>query len=477
MRTKTTFAVLTLALAPAGAAFAADYYVAPPGTVESCTPDGSQACPWIGLWPALNNVLQAGGTGGDRLLLLDGDYGLLSIYNFNFSYPVVVQSLNGKNAHLDQIYLVGTTQNITFRDLSVWPTDPHQPTNTGMLVNALSTTSNIIVDGLDVRNGQDAENYMSWSQSEWLSRQRSGIMLSGDNSVVENSTVTGLLAGIQIAGQNSSIINNKVDGHASDAYRVLGDNSLAEGNYSQNCFQINADHLDGLQTWADADGILSNVTIKNNKFIEWASSSTNPLRCHLQGISFFDGPYENIVIQNNVLSLTDYHGIAVYGGHNVQILNNTVVNNDGVDTYYPWIYVADQKNGALPSNILVANNLAMQIKNDANMDSSILTTSDNSVILDAAADFQDISTYNYIPTPGSGFIDTADPAYAPATDITGAPRPAGNGPDRGAYEYGAVAPVTPGGSDGTIGSGTGTATTIGHGGWKAKFLAAKKLRN
>ncbi len=83
MRMKTTFAVLALSLAPAGAAFATDYYVAPPGTVQSCTADGSQSLPlgWVLMRPSASKQdrrVATGSAAGWQLRRPDG------LYNIDF---------------------------------------------------------------------------------------------------------------------------------------------------------------------------------------------------------------------------------------------------------------------------------------------------------------------------------------------------------------------------------------------------------
>ena len=454
-------------LLPAGAAFAADYYVAPLSTVQSCTTDGSQACPWVGLNAALYSKKLVG---GDRLLLQDGDYGGMNLYMISFSGPIVIQSLNEKKAHFEYIVINEGTKGLTFKNLSVWPSNPDQKTSD--LFVAYTSSSTIVVDGLDVRGGQDAANYMSWSQSEWLSRAASGINLRGPNSSIMNSRLVGVYMGAKIEGANSSMLNNYVEGFSGDSYEVLGDNSVVSGNVSKNCFQIDANHADALQSWADADGVINGLTIENNTFLEWASTSSNSLRCVQQGIGFFDGPYENVIIRNNVVSGSSYHGISVYGGRNVQILNNTVVSAKGLEGGIPYIGVFKQKNGSLPQNVLVANNLAMSFYVDSGIDSSnaaYVKYVNNSTLMGLGSLFQDISNFDYRPTSASGFIDTGSAADSPATDILGAARPYGAGPDRGAYEIGAssgttsgtttTGGTTTGGTDGTTTGGTTTGGT------------------
>lgn len=454
MRLNIALAPLTALLVSSGAAWATDYYAAPLGTTPGCTPDGSQACPWIGAWDGLNRMLTLG---GDRLLLLDGEYGGLDLYNFGFDHPVTVQSLNGKAAHFEYLTIKDGSKNLTFKDLSVWPSNPHNRTNP--VVSAFGATSAITLDGLDVRSGADAGNYMTWSKDEWTARYTSGVELQGPNSVLKNSRLTGLYMGAVIYNKNSAMLNNVVDGFSGDAYRVVGDDSVVSGNTATNCFQIDTNHSDGLQSWSysDPDGVISGLTITNNAFLEWNSPQTNALRCSLEGIFFGDGPYQNITIQNNLISVTQYHGISVYGGQGVKIINNTVVNARGLEGIAPWIGIFNQAGRAPAQGITVANNLEMSFHDEVG--SPGVTYMNNSALIGLANLFPGLANFDYRPSAVSGFIDTGAVAYAPAIDILSAPRPFGAGPDRGAYEVGSTAPT--GTTSGTTSGGTTSGTTSG----------------
>ena len=434
-------AALTLA-ASAGAGAATDYYVAPLGKVLTCTAAGTQACPWASIWDAINSGKFVG---GDTLLLMDGNYAGLKLYQVAFDTPVTIQSLSGKNARLEWINLIDGTKNITFRNLSVWPTDPL--IKLGSVVTSNERTSNITVDGLDVRSGVDSGNYLNWSLAEWTNRQNSGIILGGPNSIVRNSSVLGVGFGISTGGADSQIINNRVEGYSGDGLRAFGDRSLVKGNTVLNAVTINDNHSDGFQSWADGDGVIDSLTIEGNTIIEWNAAKDHPLHGRMQGIGLFDGFYSNVIIRNNIVAVSFYHGISIYGGRNVQIVNNTVVNNDGVNTTSPYIGVFAHKNGTPAENVVVSNNVAMSFNSSSNSNPSVSYVN-NSVVLSLVQAFEDVTKFNYRPKATSGFIDTGNASYAPPFDILGAARPAGAGPDRGAYEIA--------GTGGTTGDGTTT---------------------
>ncbi|MGL6211543.1 MAG: choice-of-anchor Q domain-containing protein, partial [Paracoccaceae bacterium] len=179
--------------------------------------------------------------------------------------------------------------------------------------------------------------------------------------------------------------------------------------------------------------------------IEWNGKPDHPLRCSLQGIGLFDGFYDDLVISNNLVSVTAYHGIAVNGVRGAKIVNNTVVHALGHTKAEPWIAVSPHKNGTPSTDVLVANNVAMRYMGSSNASNRVEFRS-NSVIGTPGAVFESPSAFDYRPRAESGFIDTADKASAPPVDMLGKARPSGIAPDRGSYEIQVVtapAPTTP----------------------------------
>ncbi len=268
-----------------------------------------------------------------------------------------------------------------------------------------------------------------------------GFYLDGSHFIVRNNTVTGVLNGIQALGSDILVQNNVIDGFIQDGMDWAGSNSTFRGNLVKNVVETTFGfHSDGFQSFTGGGGAAySGLTLENNTIIEWTYDLSSPLRGGLQGIGMFDGWYDNLIIRNNVVVTDMGHGISVYGTHNATIVNNTVVSISGMPAKWPWIMVTTLKDGSPSQNVLVANNVAMAMSVPSDPVTNIVATN-NSVIVDPALAFKDVKNFNYRPTPASGFLDSADRAYAPRTDILGAARPFGIGPDRGAYEVGAASP-------------------------------------
>jgi hypothetical protein len=430
--------------------WAATYYVAPQGATISPTADGSQTKPWGSVYSAL-----LVSKGGDTLMLMDGLHKGIKVYNVAFDSPVTIRSLNAKKARVEWILMTGAVKNFVFRDLSIWPSNLDVIERRTM-IDTGSAVSDIVFDGLDIRSGVDASNYPVWTKVDWDKHNLHGFLVRGPRTRIINNTLTGINFGIQTLGDDALIANNRVMGFAGDGLRALGQKTVVRNNAVTDCVQINENHADGFQSWrrtVPVDGLV----LDGNKIIEWSNGKISPLRCKLQGIGLFDGPYENLVIQNNVVSTsaTAYHGISVYGVDNAKILNNTVVAISGNPAKSPWLAVYPHKNGTPSTDVMVANNIAMSFKGTSNTTNRVVSVA-NTVITYPATMFTDVKSFNYVPKAASGYIDTANMLYAPKTDIMGAPRPYGKGPDRGAFEVGSSTTTTT----------SGTTTT------SAKFIAA-----
>jgi hypothetical protein len=426
---------------------ATTHYVAPKGATISGTPNGTKENPWRDPSKALS-VAKA----GDTILLMDGNYDGLIVKQRAFSSPVTIRSMNDKKARLERISIEDGSQNITFQNLSVWPSDTS--TSKANRLQTGNSVKDIVFDGLDVRGDRNAASYPGWTKAQWEEHNMKGIHSRGVRVTIKNSTFTGLGFAVVLEGPQTKAVNNSIRGFSHDGLRVLGNESVIKGNLITDCVRINSNHPDGIQSWSVGGKPVDGLLIEGNAIIEWSNPTKSSIGCGLQGIGFFDGFYDNIVIRNNIVAITAYHGISVYGGRNLSIINNTVVNIGGKSVEYPFIKIADHKNGTPPSNVTRANNLAMQFSRS---DKTInFKSNKNSVILSPAKVFVDIAKFDYRLKSTSTYIDSGDATFAPSTDVRDHRRPAGAGPDRGAYEMNSTPATQDSGS-----STTSTTSTAG----------------
>jgi len=266
--------------------------------------------------------------------------------------------------------------------------------------------------------------------------------------MIADSTITNVKMGIDIGGTFNTIKGNRIQNFTIDGMRALGNDILIENNYISDNYNIDDNHDDGIQSFTYADPI-ARVTVRGNKIVE-TTDPNRPFKGSLQGIGCFDGMFEDWLIENNVVVVNQYHGIALYGAINCKIINNTVLDQKPDQTpASTWITIEPHKKYAneLDPDLkayyqgrdnLVRNNLASFI-----IDSPRAGTFDNNKAL-ASIDFA-IYFVNY-PfdlhlKAGSPAIDAGTNTGASTFDADGVARPVdgdGNGSsivDWGAYEY------------------------------------------
>lgn len=460
MRFRSILIAASLVMACTVPGLAASYYVAPLGAKPGCaSPDGSLKCPWPTLGGALANLKVVG---GDTILLMDGNHGHVRT-NRAFDTEVIVQSQNNSNAHLNSIHFSDLAQHITLKNLKIWRTDADEK---AYMVRSYTGASNLTFENLDIRSRPDTDAQLDWAAARWTAVAGVGMELRGKNYVVRNCRVSAVHVGIFAVGSGALIENNVVMDFTGDGIKSGGSNSIFRSNLVKNRFKVSATHADGFQAYAPT--VLTNLTLENNIILEWTYAKSHPLRGSLQGIGMFNGYYDNVLIQNNVIATRHYHGITVQGTRHSKILNNTVVNIDGIVDKAPWIRIVG-KTSTLPSqDVIVANNVAMQFHGSTDAANNVLFT-DNSVILYPAKVMTDLATFNYVPKADSGFIDTGNVTYAPKTDINGTARPQAKGPDRGAFE---VASSTTMMTSTTLKTASTTTTPYAPAITGAKFVAA-----
>lgn len=351
-------------------ALAATYYVAPTGAKISCTSNGSQSCPYASVSAAFGSKKV---TGGDTILLMDGTHGALTINKAMYNTPVTIRSMNGKNAVVNNATFGAETRNIALKNVSVWRPEGDAA---GYLIRSYPGSSNLTLEGLDIRSRKNATEYLSWSKTRWLSVVSDAVQMRGSGTVIRNNKITGVGRGIS-ASQGSLVEGNTIDGFAWDGLRG-GSDSIFRNNVVKNAFEVDATHRDGFQSYSP--DTVKNLTVTGNTILAWTHTTSSSLRGSLQGIGLFDGYYDDLKITDNTVATAHYNGITVLGTRRATITGNTVVNVDGKVGKAPWIKVDDTKGGLPSSNVLVSNNRAMYLTG-ADPSHNVIFTS-NTVITD-----------------------------------------------------------------------------------------------
>ncbi|MBU2359450.1 MAG: right-handed parallel beta-helix repeat-containing protein [Alphaproteobacteria bacterium] len=411
----------------ATAASARDFHVVPQDQGSTDTATGAPDSPYPSVRAAMRSGLLSG---GDRVILRDGAYGVIEIANAAFDPPVQIMAETPGRAQADGIIVRGG-RGLRFSGLSVWPRGPNtRPRN---IVSTDKTAADVGFDAMDIRGAPDApDRYMRWTLDDWLTSWRAnGVRLDGPDNMITNSRITGVAIGITATGDRARVLGNRIEGFSGDGMRGLGDGSVFAGNRVENSFKVDDNHDDGFQSWAtktDGNGrkTVRDLVIENNTIIEWTGPANHPLRGRLQGIGLFDGIYRNFTIRNNLIIINAYHGIALYAGADSVIANNTVVNISGGPGSSPWILLRDPVTGRGAGDIQVFNNVAMSYKGVPD------ALQRNAAVRFPALYFRDPVRLDFHPKPGGALVDAGRTIGAPDRDITGRSR-AGR-PDLGAFE-------------------------------------------
>jgi hypothetical protein len=306
---------------------------------------------------------------------------------------------------------------------------------------------------------QSVEDSSGWSADDWNNLSCNGFGVDGESMTVRNNVLKNVNFGISVGARNSLIEGNLVENFAGDGMRGLGDHTVFQYNTVKNCYDVNANHDDGFQSWSrGADGVgtgeVTGIVLRGNTIINY-SDPAQPHRGTLQGIGCFDGMFVDWVVENNVIITDHWHGITLSGARNCRIVNNTVMDLNDQDPGPPWVRIGNHKDGTRSTGCVVRNNLTTSVNIDAD---SEVTEDHNLIIDDPDALFEDAANKNLHLLQGCPAVDTGSADLAPQTDIEGIPRPQGDGFDIGAYEYheGVIEePETDAGTDGSAGDDAG----------------------
>ena len=276
-----------------------------------------------------------------------------------------------------------------------------------------------------------------WSLEDWNNLACNGISLAGDQMTCRNNHLKNIDFGIVVSGDFCLVENNVVENFAGDGIRGIGDYGVFQYNTVKNCYDVNANHDDGFQSWSRGDdgqvgtGTVKGIILRGNTIINYEDPS-QPFRGTLQGIGCFDGMFEDWVIENNVVYVDHWHGITLSGAVNCRIVNNTVIDINTDSPGPPWIRISDHKNGSPSSGCLIRNNITTSISHDTGV------MVDHNLIIEWAEYpniFRDFVDMDFHLKSGSEAIDIGSTDLCPGVDKDGITRPWGCCCDVGAYEF------------------------------------------
>jgi hypothetical protein len=290
-------------------------------------------------------------------ILLSGKFGEVRLSGIRPEAGVTIAAAAPGAAHFEKL-LLDDCANLTFTGLQFWPLSP-VPTNKRLkqyLFTSLPNCTRIEVDKSLFRGRADSDAHATWTLADWNAAKIGAVFLRGPNSVVRNSAAIGVQFGYGVAGRSSEIFNNRVFGFSGDGLRATEDNCVVIGNRITDAMQIDDNHSDGFQAFK-TDGLLDGIVIKDNVLIESTARPDNPLRAKMQGISFHNGPYANVVIRDNAVATRAPNGMHLNSVKNLEVIGNRVRYADGPKLKWPWIRVH-----ACSGRIVIEDNQAEQFK-------------------------------------------------------------------------------------------------------------------
>ncbi len=454
----------------AGTVMATTFYVDP--VSGSMSNDGSQESPWSTLQGVFdNNKIEtrdkdgnpknqgAPVKAGDTLLLLSGYHGDIyeSVY-FNDDY-ITIEAKSGHTPELKRFRLSGGKKWI-IRGLDISPSLAVTFERV-TIVEFYSRTANGICSDMTIEdcNVYTVADSSGWSVNDWDTKACNGIILGmegGSGQLAKNNYLLNVNHGICTQAQYSIAEYNTIENFSGDGVRATYHDVIVRYNLIKNCYNVNDNHDDGIQTFLVnvGAGAVYRVNLIGNIIIN-TSNPSQPHQGTLQGIGIFDGPHYDFVVENNLVLTNHWHGITLLNSQNARIVNNTVFNKwyyDYNSDMYTWIQVTM---GSTNGGNLVRNNIAHTFTTSG--DTSV--TADNNLTFSRTADdpadwFVNYSTFDMHTVDGnSPQVDAGSGSQAPDDDIEGNSRPSGSGYDIGCYEYvvgGNISPVADAGSDQTV---------------------------
>ena len=431
-------------------------YQAPVAGVYYCDPingninnDGSQANPWSTLSAVVytNKALNP----GDIIYLMSGDHGDPYINNKSFTDYVTVKALSGNAPIIKSIQLVNS---------AYWAFDGIKidGTNNNKIKEQVLFSSDVNSHHTKIINStiSSAENIDTWTQTDWYNNVTSGVQIRSDYAYLNNNIIKNTYHALEVRGEYTEVYNNLIDNFAGDAIRGLGSNSTYENNTVRDCY-INdyaIQHDDGFQTYnLESDPKASNIILRNNIFMLFADPITPFIQANnligdlMQGIIITDGYADGWIVENNVVSNNQDHGISLYGARNCKVQNNTVVQSPLYSDadHVPWIMLTDQnKTGQNNFNNIIRNNISAKYTTwtfDATSTIENNITIDGSNYANYSNYFVDYVNNDFHLSATSPAIDAGVNTDLAVTDLEGNPRSMGTSADAGAYEF--TGTVTP----------------------------------
>ncbi len=266
----------------------------------------------------MNAVKKA--AGGDTIKLASGSYGDITLSNFKFAGGLTITSLDvSAPAELTGLRMRGA-EGLTFSNLVL--TDKTPDVAYDFLIRE---SSDIHFDHVLIQGTETGE----LTAKPFMIRDSSNVS-------VTNSEITNVRYGIAMLNSDGiTLTNNYLHDIRTDGIRGGGNSNVTiSGNLFTDFSPVAGDHPDAIQFWTTGEtASAKNIVITDNVILRGDGGA-------IQGIFMGDEaglPYQNVVIDGNVVIGGMYSGISVASAEQLQVTNNTVGSIGDQDS---WIYVS-----------------------------------------------------------------------------------------------------------------------------------------
>lgn len=308
--------------------------------------------------------------GGEVFNLAPGNYGTLNIRNRAFASAITIRSADPSRPATFGRTQLNTVSGVNFSGVTFAnPLSGATPLWTPAV--QLYSSARINFSGVTVRGSMDGN----------AANDGHGIGVRGSTGIsISNSTFTQLNRAITLnTSQGILVSGNTVSNVRSEGVNLAQvQNVRIIGNSFSNFHPVNGDHPDAIQAWTTGTNLPSaNVVISGNLIVGSAGA-------RMQGIFITDQTgngalrYQGVVVTNNTLVGTSWHGITIEHADGIAITGNNVITMPDPKIDRSWIRVADATG-------IVNGNTAKQIVLGPGITSAnnILNTT-NATLADAA---------------------------------------------------------------------------------------------
>ncbi len=335
------------------AGLAGTFYVDPEnGKMDG---DGSADKPWSTLEAVVADKLGAVKP-GDTILLRTGYHGDVNISQARNDAVITVAAEEGHKPVLSRL-AVSRASKWTFRGLTITPSaakEYQKCTIVSLGLRKKEPSSDLVIEDCFIYSVLDTSK---WSAEDWGARACNGISLGrdGKNLVARNNYLLNVRFGISMAAPGSLVEGNTIENFSGDGIRVTVDDLTVQYNTIKNCYNVDANHDDGIQCFLfnKGRGTVRRATIRGNIIIN-REDPKQPHRGPLQGIGFFDGPLVDFLVDKNVVLVAHWHGVSLYDAQGCKILDNAVYTKWHDEKPRPWIMLGS-KQDRVGSNVVRGN--------------------------------------------------------------------------------------------------------------------------